>query len=71
MTFKFNNSNANIINSNYITTYANNTIVNTAPRFRVNFNSEDTITNLPNFTGEDITQLNDIARLNSLYQVGV
>ena len=41
LTFKFNESNANIINSNYITTYANNTIVNTAPRFRVNFNSED------------------------------
>jgi hypothetical protein len=37
----------------------------------VNFNSEDTIANLPDFAGEDISQLNDNARLNSLYQVGV
>jgi hypothetical protein len=41
LTFKFNNSNANIINSNYIATYANNTTINTAPNFRVNFNSDD------------------------------
>jgi hypothetical protein len=41
LTFKFNESNANIINSNYTTTFTNNTTVNTVPRFRVNFNSEN------------------------------